>query len=104
MTIVCPAGDIEEAEAKGFEINGQSLVITRKDGQLYVYVNACPHLGINLEFQPDEFLDMERRFIQCANHGALFDIETGECIVGPCTGQYLTPVPFQVVHGNVVLQ
>jgi len=31
--------------------------------------------------------------IQCATHGALFLIESGECIAGPCAGQSLTALP-----------
>ncbi|MFP6798982.1 MAG: Rieske (2Fe-2S) protein, partial [Pseudomonas sp.] len=27
--------------------------------------------------------------IQCATHGALFLIESGECVAGPCAGQSL---------------
>ncbi len=27
--------------------------------------------------------------IQCATHGALFLIESGECVAGPCAGQFL---------------
>ncbi len=29
----------------------------------------------------------------CAAHGALFDIATGRCVLGPCLGDALTPVP-----------
>jgi len=31
--------------------------------------------------------------LQCATHGALFLIESGECVVGPCAGQFLQPLP-----------
>lgn len=103
MTFICPASLITEADAKGFKVNGRSLIVTRKNERIHVYVNSCPHLGINLEFQPDTFLDKDKRFIQCANHGALFEIETGECLVGPCTGQFLTALPFQVIDGNIIL-
>jgi nitrite reductase/ring-hydroxylating ferredoxin subunit len=30
--------------------------------------------------------------IQCAHHGALFLIENGECVTGPCAGQSLRKV------------
>ena len=66
-------------------------------------MNACPHIGIPLEFQPDEFLDMEKRFIQCANHGALFEIETGDCIAGPCAGQALQAARFEIDGDSVRL-
>lgn len=103
MTVLCQVNDIEEDAAKGFDVDGQSVFAVKKDGQIYVYINSCPHIGIPLEFQPDEFLDMEKRFIQCANHGALFEIETGDCIAGPCTGQALKAAPFEIVGEEVHL-
>jgi len=47
----------------------------------------------SLGWQPDRFLDDSASLIQCATHGALFLIENGECIAGPCAGQSLTAVP-----------
>lgn len=103
MTILCDANSINESSAKGIEVNGQRLVAVKKNGQIYVYVNSCPHIGIDLEFQPDQFLDIESQFIQCANHGALFEIETGDCISGPCSGQTLKPVPIEVRDNQIVV-
>jgi len=103
MTVLCKVSEIEEDSARGFDIDGQSVFAVKKDGQLFVYINSCPHIGIPLEFQPDEFLDMEKRFIQCANHGALFEIETGDCIAGPCAGQALKAVPFNIEDEHIRL-
>ena len=91
MISILKTDELQESTSKGIELNNQHLFAVKKDGQLFVYINSCPHIGIPLEFQPDEFLDMEKRFIQCANHGALFEIETGDCIAGPCAGQCLDP-------------
>ena len=41
--------------------------------------------------------------IQCANHGALFVIENGECVAGPCSGEALVALPFDIVDGYVEL-
>ena len=61
----------------------------RRAGQVYVYANRCPHRGVPLEWQPDAFLDTSASLIQCATHGALFLIESGECVAGPCEGESL---------------
>lgn len=38
----------------------------------------------------------------CAAHGALFDIPTGRCTLGPCLGDALTPVPLTLqANGEV---
>ncbi|WP_148053418.1 Rieske 2Fe-2S domain-containing protein, partial [Pseudomonas fluorescens] len=52
----------------------------------------CPHRGVGLEWHHDQFLDPSNSLIQCATHGALFLIEDGECVAGPCVGQALTAI------------
>ena len=103
MTVLCPSKEIEEDSARGYELEGKSVFVVKKDGQIYVYLNSCPHIGIPLEFQPHEFLDTEKQYIQCANHGALFEIETGDCVTGPCIGQALIAIAFHLENGNIVL-
>ena len=65
------------------------------------YLNCCPHTQVNLNWMPNQFLDIESRFLQCSLHGAIFEPQTGLCIRGPCLGQSLTPLP-TVVQGEVV--
>lgn len=103
MTVLCEFDAIEENSARGFTIDNQQLVAVKKNGQVYVYVNSCPHIGITLEFQPHQFLDLEKRYLQCANHGALFEIETGDCIAGPCISQALKPVPITVADNQIMI-
>lgn len=68
------------------------MLAVRRDGQVFIYKNRCPHRGVALEWLPDQFLDSSASLIQCATHGALFLIEDGECIAGPCEGKSLTAV------------
>lgn len=67
----------------------QGVFVVQKNGQLYAYRNLCPHTGVNLEWVAHQFLTADDAFIQCAMHGALFAIETGLCVHGPCLGQGL---------------
>jgi nitrite reductase/ring-hydroxylating ferredoxin subunit len=41
---------------------------------------------------PGKFLDLDGALLQCSAHGALFKIESGECIGGPCVGDHLTSI------------
>jgi len=103
MTVLCRIGDIPESGARGFEIDGRALFAVHHRGHFFVYENRCPHRGVPLDWMPDQFLDFDRNFIQCATHGALFKIEDGECIAGPCNGQHLVPVGFKLVGDELVL-
>lgn len=89
--------DIPEREARAFDhVHGETFFITQRDGMFYAYQNVCPHLQVELEFLENQFLDQDQEFIQCSTHGALFDVETGQCISGPCLGEALTKVNIKV--------
>jgi nitrite reductase/ring-hydroxylating ferredoxin subunit len=66
-------------------------------------VNHCPHAGFPLNCQPDAFLAPQAPLILCAMHGALFEIETGICVSGPCAGLGLRTLPVRVERGYVLL-
>ncbi|HAJ75192.1 MAG TPA: (2Fe-2S)-binding protein [Gammaproteobacteria bacterium] len=96
--------EIEEGAAKGLEVNNHHLFAVKKDAQIYLYRNRCPHLGTPLEWEEDHFLDADAVLIQCSNHGALFQITNGHCLAGPCTGKYLQSVPFLIENGIVMVE
>lgn len=103
MTVLCNITEIEEGTSKGFSSHVGPVFAVKYDGQIFVYKNECPHLGVNLEFQPDEFLDSEGQLIQCSTHGALFSIEEGHCLTGPCQGDFLTKVDFEIENDNIIV-
>jgi nitrite reductase/ring-hydroxylating ferredoxin subunit len=93
--------DIPENGSKGFECNGEKYFAVKKDNTVYIYKNSCPHIGVALEWVENQFLDSSHTMIQCANHGALFVIESGACVAGPCSGQKLTAVKFNL-QGDLI--
>lgn len=105
---LCPLATLSEPGSRGFEveIDGQMrpIFIVRQGNEVKGYINSCPHVGAELNWQPDAFLDEGQRYILCAVHGALFEIEDGRCIAGPCRGEALTPVDVTVEQGQVVLR
>jgi len=103
MTVLCHIDDIPEREARGFEVKGEKLLVAKKKGRVHVYRNSCPHTGINLDWQPDDFMTFDNFYLLCSTHGAQFQIEDGYCIAGPCKGQELKAIPFEVVNGQVIL-
>ena len=97
---LCHLNDVEEEESKEFFIpvseEEKSILAVKKDGILAIYHNNCPHLGVPMNMEPDRFLDVEKNFIMCSTHGALFKIDDGECVHGPCLGQSLTQIPYEI--------
>ena len=80
------------------------IVQTRAEPRtVMAYQNRCPHLGVPLEWQPNQFLNHMRDYIICGTHGALFRLEDGFCIRGPCARKALIPVPIKICGGWVCL-
>lgn len=103
MQKLCDLSDIPDGDAIGVSAPGGEIVLVREGRRVVAYRNSCPHLGIELNFMPDVFLDMEKRYVQCANHGALFQIEDGLCVWGPCQGESLVAVAVQLIDDSVWL-
>lgn len=103
MTELCTVSELEDGTSRGFASHMGPVFAVKYDGSVFVYKNECPHLGVNLEFQPDEFLDSEGQLIQCSTHGALFNIEDGHCLSGPCQGDHLTKVSFEIRDDMIVI-
>ncbi len=103
ITPLCASSALAEGQSRGFQAGGLKLVAIRKDDRVHVYENRCPHRGVPLEWLPDQFLDISGSLIQCATHGALFLIDTGECVTGPCAGQALRALPSHEADGFVWL-
>ncbi|MCH7671315.1 MAG: Rieske 2Fe-2S domain-containing protein [Proteobacteria bacterium] len=104
MISLLAVDDIEEGTSKGLEVHNLYLFVVKKDQQITLYFNRCPHLGTPLEWEEDRFLDADGALIQCSTHGALFRIEDGQCLAGPCKGKYLQAVPFIIEQGIIMVE
>jgi nitrite reductase/ring-hydroxylating ferredoxin subunit len=58
--------------------------VLRFDGRLVGYINRCGHVPVEMDWQPGEFLDQDKRWIVCAIHGAIYEPADGRCVAGPC--------------------
>ena len=102
---ICDINDIEDDGSVGFVVDTKDgrcgLMLIRKNGKVYSYLNSCPHIGTPLELQPNRFLDRSGQHILCSTHGALFQVEDGLCIAGPCVDDKLTPVAVDIRDDGV---
>ena len=73
----------------------------RIEGQVVAYVNQCAHVPVQMQWQEDQFLDHDRRWIICAMHGATYDPRSGDCVAGPCAGARLRSVALEERDGQV---
>lgn len=76
--------------------------VVRRGDTVTGYVDRCPHMGVPLAQTLDQYLSPDGALIQCSWHGALFRIDDGACVGGPCAGARLNPWPLQVRDGRIV--
>jgi nitrite reductase/ring-hydroxylating ferredoxin subunit len=107
---ICGVRDIPNRRSKGFHLLRREadgiekpwhILVVRWDKKLYGYVNSCPHQGVNLDWERNQFLDPNGTRLICGKHGALFEVDTGECVDGPCSGARLESVRLGVLDGDV---
>lgn len=76
--------DVPEDGVLGVEVDGNEIVLARRDGKVYALEDCCSHEQFPLsqgELTGDQ--------LTCALHGARFDLESGEAKALPA----VMPVP-----------
>lgn len=96
---------IADGKARGFvlEIGGARFhgFVVRQGSAVHGYVDRCPHMGVPLAHELDDYLSPLSNHIACGWHGALFRVDDGRCVAGPCKNAYLRPWPVTVVRGVI---
>ena len=81
-----------------------NLFVININKNYFAYVNRCPHTGVTLNWQPDQFFDIDNHFIQCSTHGALFRFDDGYCVRGPCVGTKLQSLPLKIENDTIYVE
>ena len=102
---LCRLDDLPPGTSRGFgpAPGGFTGLFAVHGTQPRVYVNACPHIGVALDWAPDDFLTRDKQAIVCATHGAMFTLDTGLCTQVPCRGDSLESVPVTVADGWILV-
>jgi nitrite reductase/ring-hydroxylating ferredoxin subunit len=104
--LLCASADlVERGPAVVFDVMlwraPARAFVLRFDGRAVAYLNRCAHVPTELDWQPGEFLDQDKRWIICAVHGATYEPANGECVGGPCRGERLMALDVAEVAGQV---
>ncbi len=104
-TILCTVDEIADPGAKGFTFrDGDHLFqgfVVRRGAAVLGYLDRCPHTGLPLSINVDQYMTREGDLILCSSHGALFQPADGLCIGGPCAGRSLWPWAVEVRDGTI---
>jgi nitrite reductase/ring-hydroxylating ferredoxin subunit len=105
--VLCALSELSDPGSRAFSVGeGDWPVrgfIVRRGREVFAYINRCPHAGHPLNLRPDRFLTPDGTLILCNSHGAMFEIDSGVCVAGPCPGQRLRTIAVRVEDDEVVL-
>jgi nitrite reductase/ring-hydroxylating ferredoxin subunit len=106
MIPLCPASSVATGRPVLARLSPTASVILLRlaDNGLIAWRNACPHMGIELDWDPRRLLTRNGRYLQCTGHGALFEPATGMCVRGPCAGESLTALPVRIQDDMILLE
>jgi nitrite reductase/ring-hydroxylating ferredoxin subunit len=103
---LCALDEIADGKARNFVLQmraGRFHGFAVRHGETVVgYVDRCPHAGLPLAQRLDDYLTPDGSLIACSWHGALFRIEDGVCVGGPCAGHALSAWPLWVEDNWIV--
>ncbi len=77
--------------------NVTSVIVGRVAGTWRAYVNECRHRALPLDLGASSPMSDDGAYLLCHQHGALYSLIDGRCVLGPCAGEALTPVAIEVV-------
>lgn len=104
---LCRLDELPVGASRGFSLSlpgwQADIFLVRTPAGVFAYHNSCPHTGGPLDWVPDRFLNLDGDLIQCSTHDALFRIEDGLCLRGPCAGRSLEGVLVSIVGDRVTV-
>jgi nitrite reductase/ring-hydroxylating ferredoxin subunit len=102
---ICDLSSLSEQSCREFTVQNaaqeKDAFLVYVNQQCYAYENSCPHTGVNLNWQKEQFFSLDGLFLECCMHGALFEPETGLCVRGPCQGSNLKPINIVIDNESV---
>ncbi len=73
----------------------RSVLVGRVSGEWRAYENECKHRALPLDLGASSPMSDDGEYLLCHQHGALYALHDGRCILGPCAGERLTPVSIE---------
>jgi len=77
--------------------------VIRSGERVFAYRNECRHIPVTMDWIENRFLSRDGCHLQCATHGALYEIDSGLCVDGPPAGESLRKLPVEIVDGDIVV-
>ncbi|MBI3495080.1 Rieske 2Fe-2S domain-containing protein [Candidatus Berkelbacteria bacterium] len=103
MIPICKTTEINEGDTKNFVYQDKPAILIKFKGELYGYINVCPHEGgpCILEETPGITAPGEKR-LHCQLHDSTFQPETGERMTEPAAeGTRLDKIDLKIENDTI---
>jgi nitrite reductase/ring-hydroxylating ferredoxin subunit len=101
MLVLCELSALPLGRTCLFKVGQRTVIALNTHAGYRVYLNRCPHLFIPLNWGDNVNLDNEGKYLRCETHGALFTLEDGDCILGPCKGEALWALDVSIKNNQL---
>ncbi len=106
--MLVPKKGFEELGVRSFEATYRGKIaqgfVVKKNGKFFAYQNLCKHLPVTLDLEDDKFFTHDKAHLQCHMHGAMFELDSGFCVAGPCQGASLNPLELKEEDTRLVIK
>jgi nitrite reductase/ring-hydroxylating ferredoxin subunit len=82
----------------------ESVLVGQVDGVWTAYRNECKHRALPLDLGASSPMSDDGEYLLCHQHGALYRLGDGKCVVGPCSGESLDRVQVRIAEGADVAE
>jgi nitrite reductase/ring-hydroxylating ferredoxin subunit len=79
---IATLAEIPTGEVRAYDTPAGRVAVAHIENRLFGIGDECTHAGCSLA---DGKLDEKEATVECACHGSIFDVETGEPVDGPAT-------------------
>ena len=90
---VASLAEIPEGEMRAFDLSSGRVAVAHVEARLFAFADECTHAGCALS---EGVFDDREATVECACHGSVFDVETGEPVDGPAQD------PVAIHHARLV--
>ena len=105
--LVAKVADVADRHTVKFRFREDGLekegFVIRWSGRWFAYRNECRHIPMPMDWVENRFLTRDGCHIQCATHGARYEVETGLCVDGPPAGERLRRLDVEVRGTDVIV-
>ena len=105
--VIARSEDVENlGDAVSFQVqkNGRlwPAFVIRYENRALCYLNACAHVGLRLNGDKNEVFGRDKNTLVCRAHGAIYEVASGLCTDGPCTGYSLIALEIEERDGDII--